>query len=76
MPIIAGVKFKKTNKIYYFSPENFELNEGDGVIVETARGIEYGTIVITPREVDESKIVQPLKPILRKATEEIGRAHV
>ncbi|HEY8419672.1 MAG TPA: stage 0 sporulation family protein [Clostridia bacterium] len=70
MPIIAGVKFKKTNKIYYFSPENFELNEGDGVIVETARGIEYGTIVITPREVDESKIVQPLKPILRKATEE------
>ncbi|NLC17114.1 MAG: stage 0 sporulation family protein [Clostridiales bacterium] len=70
MPIIAGVKFKKTNKIYYFSPENLELNEGDGVIVETARGIEYGTIVITPREVDESKIVQPLKPILRKATEE------
>ncbi|HEY8443204.1 MAG TPA: stage 0 sporulation family protein [Clostridia bacterium] len=70
MPIIAGVKFKKTNKIYYFSPENLELSEGEGVIVETARGIEYGTIVITPREVDESKIVQPLKPILRKATEE------
>jgi cell fate regulator YaaT (PSP1 superfamily) len=70
MPIIAGVKFKKTNKIYYFSPENFELNEGDGVIVETARGIEYGEIVITPREADESDIVQPLKPILRKATEE------
>lgn len=70
MPVIAGVKFKKTNKIYYFSPENLELQEGDGVIVETARGVEYGSIVITPREVDESKIVQPLKPILRKATEE------
>lgn len=70
MPIIAGVKFKKTNKIYYFSPENIELEEGDGVIVETARGVEYGTIVISPRDIDESKIVQPLKPILRKATEE------
>ncbi|HEY8423287.1 MAG TPA: stage 0 sporulation family protein [Clostridia bacterium] len=70
MPVVAGVKFKKTNKIYYFSPENIDLQEGDGVIVETARGIEYGTIVIPPRDIDESKIVQPLKPVLRKANEE------
>ncbi|HEY8390634.1 MAG TPA: stage 0 sporulation family protein [Clostridia bacterium] len=70
MPMIVGIKFKKTNKIYYFSPENMEFSEGEGVIVETARGIEFGTVVITPRNVDESKIIQPLKPVIRKATEE------
>ena len=59
MPIIAGVKFKKTNKIYYFSPENLELNEGDGVIVETARGIEYGTIVITRAKLTEQDCPAP-----------------
>jgi len=70
MPIIVGIKFKKTNKVYYFSPENLEFSEGDGVIVETARGIEYGTVAITPREVEENKIVPPLKPVMRKATAE------
>lgn len=69
MPVIVGVKFKKTNKIYYFSPESLELGEGDGVIVETSRGVEFGNIVIAPREIDESNIVLPLKPIIRKATE-------
>lgn len=70
MPIIVGIKFKKTNKIYYFSPENLEFVEGEGVIVETARGIEFGTVVITPREVEDSKIVPPLKPIMRKASKD------
>ena len=68
--MIVGIKFKKTNKIYYFSPENLDFNEGDGVIVETARGVEFGIVAITPREVEESKIVQPLKPVMRKANKE------
>lgn len=69
MKTVAGVRFKKAGKIYYFSPGNFELNKGDAVIVETARGLEFGEIVIAPREVEDSAIVSPLKPILRKATE-------
>jgi cell fate regulator YaaT (PSP1 superfamily) len=70
MPMIVGIKFKKTNKIYYFSPEKLDFNEGDGAIVETARGVEFGIVAITPREVEESKIVQPLKPVMRKANKE------
>ncbi len=65
---IVGVKFNHTCKIYYFAPGNFELKKGDGVIVETARGIEYGKVVIEPSEVDEAQIVSPLKPVTRKAT--------
>jgi cell fate regulator YaaT (PSP1 superfamily) len=57
-------------KIYYFSPANIEFIKGDGVIVETARGIEYGKIAIAPMEVEESKVIQPLKPVIRKATDE------
>ena len=69
MKMVAGVRFKKAGKIYYFSPGSFELNKGDAVIVETARGLEFGEIVIAPREVEDSAVVNPLKPILRKATE-------
>ena len=69
MQLIIGVRFKPVGKIYYFSPENIEFNNGDGVIVETARGVEYGTVVIPNREVEDEKIVQPLKPVIRKATE-------
>lgn len=68
MSIIVGIKFKNSNKIYYFSPENIAFSEGDGVIVETARGTEYGRVVVQNKEVDDSEIVQPLKPVLRKAT--------
>lgn len=68
MSIIVGIKFKNSNKIYYFSPENIAFSEGDGVIVETARGTEYGRVVVPNKEVDDSEIVQPLKPVLRKAT--------
>ena len=69
MQLIIGVRFKQVGKIYYFSPENIEFSHGDGVIVETARGVEYGTVVIPNKEVEDDKIVQPLKPVIRKATE-------
>ena len=69
MQLIIGVRFKPVGKIYYFSPGNIEFNVGDGVIVETARGVEYGTVVIENREVPDENIVQPLKPVIRKATE-------
>ncbi len=65
---VAGVRFKRVGKSYYFSPGEFKLEVGDNVIVETSRGIEYGEIVMENREIDEKKIVQPLKKIIRKAT--------
>lgn len=71
MAKIIGVKFKNTAKVYYFSPaegEN-EYPEKSGVVVETAKGLEYGTVVFGLKEVDDSEIVHPLKPILRRATE-------
>ena len=68
MLTIVGVRFKKAGKIYYFLPEQLELSVGDGVIVETARGVEYGTVVIGPKEVFEDSVVSPVKPVIRKAT--------
>ena len=65
---IVGVRFRTAGKIYFFSPGNLELTRNCHVIVETARGIEYGTVVGDAREVEEDKIVQPLKPVLRIAT--------
>lgn len=65
---IVGIKFKSGNKVYYFSPEDIEFCEGDGVIVETARGVEHGIVVIGNKEVPDKEIVQPLKPVMRKAT--------
>ena len=66
--IVVGIRFKPAGKIYYFDPTEIVLAEGDGVIVETVRGMEYGTVVIAPRSVAASEVVQPLKPIIRKAT--------
>lgn len=68
MAIIVGIKFKSTNKVYYFDPKDTQFQEGDGVIVETARGLEYANVTIANKEVDDSEIVQPLKPVVRKAT--------
>ena len=68
MLTIVGVRFKKAGKIYYFQPEQLELSLGDGVIVETARGVEYGTVVIGPKEVYEDSVVAPVKPVIRQAT--------
>lgn len=70
MPTVVGIRFKKACKIYYFDPANTGVSKGDCAIVETARGVEYGEVVIGPREVEESGIVSPLKPVMRKATAE------
>ncbi len=70
MSIIVGVKFKQVGKVYYFSPCKEDLKIGDGVIVETARGLEFGKVATEVKEVDEESIVKPLKPVIRKATEE------
>lgn len=70
MAKILGVKFKNTAKIYYFAPEEgVEYQEKSGVIVETAKGMEYGTVAIPVTEVPDEEIVHPLKPVIRKATE-------
>ena len=66
---VIGVRFRTAGKIYYFDPLNFQVKRGDHVIVETARGVEYGTVVGSPRKVEDDKVVQPLKPVLRVATE-------
>ena len=70
MTRIIGVRFRNVGKISYFSPQEFDIYTGDHVIVETARGVEYGTVVLAPRDVEEDKIVQPLKDVLRVATPE------
>lgn len=67
---VVGVRFKKAGKIYYFDPEKKWINNGDFVIVETIRGIEYGQVVVGPKMVKEEDIVQPLKKVQRLATEE------
>ena len=66
---IVGVRFRKAGKIYYFDPAGMEIETGTHVIVETARGIEFGTVMIPPREMEEDSVVQPLKPVIRIATE-------
>lgn len=71
---VVGVRFKKAGKIYYFNPNEIEIKKDDNVIVETARGIEFGECVIGPKEIDESEIVAPLKSVLRVADiEDIAR---
>lgn len=67
---VIGVRFRKAGKVYYFDPAGYEVKVGDNVIVETARGVEYGAVVLGPREVAENKIIQPLKAVIRKATPE------
>ena len=67
---VVGIRFRNAGKIYYFDPKDFEMEVGSHAIVETARGIEYGTVLIAPREVADDQVVQPLKPVIRVATEE------
>lgn len=67
---VVGVRFRTAGKIYYFDPKNYTIAEGDHVIVETARGVEFGTVMIPPRELEPDKVVQPLKPVIRVATAE------
>ena len=70
MTTVIGVRFRRVGKIYYFDPIGLEIEKGDNVIVETARGVEFGTVVLAPRQVEDSVVVQPLKPVIRKANEE------
>lgn len=67
---VIGVRFRKAGKVYYFNPLDFDIRQGSHVIVETARGVEYGYVVMAPKEVEEDKVIQPLKPVIRPATEE------
>lgn len=70
MVTVVGVRFKKAGKIYYFSPHENVIDSGNNVIVETARGIEFGNCVIGPKEVSDDKIVLPLKNVIRKANKD------
>lgn len=67
---VIGVRFRTAGKIYFFAPGDNDINKGQNVIVETVRGIEYGHVVMGPREVEEDKVIQPLKPVIRVATPE------
>lgn len=66
---VIGVRFRAAGKIYFFDPGKLKIKKGDNVIVETARGVEFGTVVEEPKEVEDDKVIQPLKPVLRVATE-------
>ena len=70
MTKVIGVRFRNAGKVYYFAPENLSIDQGDHVIVETARGVEYGYVVLGVKEVEDDKIIQPLKPVMRVATPE------
>lgn len=67
---VIGVRFRSAGKIYYFDPANFDIKIGDHVIVETARGVEFGHVVLGVREVNEDSIIQPLKSVIRVAVDE------
>lgn len=67
---VIGVRFRRAGKVYFFDPAGYDIKPGDNVIVETARGIEYGAVVLGPRDVEDDKIIQPLKPVIRQATDE------
>ena len=69
MAEVIGVRFKEVGKVYYFDPKDIELKTGDMVIVETARGIECGQVAIPNKNVDDEEIIHPLKPLIRKATD-------
>ncbi|MBP3610045.1 MAG: stage 0 sporulation family protein [Lachnospiraceae bacterium] len=67
---VIGVRFRKAGKVYYFDPLDFDIRQGSNVIVETARGVEYGFVVLAPKEVEDDKVIQPLKPVIRPASPE------
>ena len=70
MAVVVGVSFKRAGKVYYFDPGELELELGAPVIVETARGMECGEVVTGRKEVGEEELVQPLKPVIRAATQQ------
>ena len=70
MPKVVGVRFRRAGKIYYFDPGNLELKQGQDLIVETSRGLEFGEVVLENREVSEDEIVAPLRVVRRVANDE------
>ncbi|MBQ4273250.1 MAG: hypothetical protein IJB95_06375, partial [Clostridia bacterium] len=73
--VIVGVQYKPKGKIYYFDPKDITFQKGEGVIVETAQGQEFGTIAIANKPIDESLLKGELKPVVRKATEKDIKQH-
>ena len=67
---VISVRFRQAGKIYYFNPGELKIEAGDHVIVETARGIEYGEVVFGNHQVEDEKVIQPLKEVIRVATDE------
>ncbi len=68
MTTVIGVRFRTAGKIYYFAPGKYDIKRGDHVIVETARGVEYGTVVGEPKDIEDDKVIKPLKAVLRIAS--------
>lgn len=75
MVTVAGIRFKTAGKVYFFNPDNIKVKIGDNVIVETARGLEFGTVTMGPEQVEEKSVIQPLKKIIRLADEKDTRQH-
>ncbi len=73
MTKVIGVRFRQAGKVYFFSPGKLHVKQGDKVIVETARGVEFGSVVTGPKDVEDEEITQPLKSVIRVATEEDKR---
>ncbi len=73
MTKVVGVRFRQAGKIYYFDPKNLKMEQGSHVIVETVRGVEYGTVITAPKEIKDEDVVQPLKAVIRVATREDDR---
>lgn len=73
MTKVIGVRFRQAGKIYFFAPGKLHIKKGDKVIVETARGVEFGSVAVAPKEVPDEEIMQPLKSVIRVATEEDKR---
>lgn len=69
MKTVVGVRFRQTKKIYYFDPQGKDIKKGDDVIVETARGVEFGSVQVGPKQIADDEVVSPLKPIIRKAND-------
>ena len=70
---VIGVRFRTAGKIYFFSPGKLDICQGDHVIVETTRGVEYGRVVSGPKDVKDEEVIQPLKPVIRLATDQDRR---
>lgn len=73
MTKVIGVRFRTAGKVYFFSPGKFQIEQGSYVIVETARGVEYGWVVSGPKDVNDEEVVQPLKSVIRLATDQDRR---